>query len=110
MTYVQEAGGLASAEDYPYRGVSGNCRNGQISDKIVEGTAPSKVAYGSKCERYYADCDNMDEYDLAAKVEQQGPMVACVNASPWQYYNGGVLSSNICNQAGTGRHILNHAV
>merc|ERR1719273_920240 len=71
--------------------------------------APSNVQYGSYCNSYY-DCSNMDEEDLAAKVETYGPMVVCVNASPWQYYTGGVLSADVCNANGNGRNFLNHAV
>jgi len=106
MTYVQEAGGLASSSDYPYQGWWGvNCRD----EPIVEGTAPSNVQYGSLCNSYW-DCSNQDEEDLAAKVETYGPMVVCVNASPWQYYTGGVLSADVCNADGNGRSVLNHAV
>merc|ERR1719336_1379110 len=53
----------------------------------------------------------MDETAIAAALETYGPMVVCVNASPWQYYTGGVLSANTCNaDSGNGRNVLNHAV
>jgi len=106
MEYVQDAGGLAMEEDYPYKGWwAGDCK----SETIVEGTAPEAIGYGSKCDNYRS-CDDMDEEGLAASVEAKGPHVVCVNASPWQYYTGGVLSSDVCNTSGNGRNILNHAV
>merc|ERR1719219_2099556 len=110
MTYVQEEGGLVTEDDYPYKGWSFQGCNENKKTNLVSGTAPTKIAYGSKCEKWNS-CDGMDEDSLAATLESKGPMVVAVNASPWQYYTGGVLSGDECNKkAGNGRKVLNHAV
>jgi len=109
MTYVQTEGGLALEEDYPYKGYTGSCKNNNLND-LVEGTAPQTVGYASQCSSYN-NCNNMDEDSMAASLETYGPMVVCVNASPWQYYTGGVMSESTCNSGyGNGRSVLNHAV
>jgi len=107
--YVQDAGGLALEDDYPYKAQTGSCNN-NFEDSIVSGTEPSNIDYGAYCSAW-ANCNNQDEEGLAASLETYGPHVVCVNASPWQYYTGGVLSADVCNtDYGNGRRVLNHAV
>merc|ERR1711933_109 len=108
LKYIQEAGGMVTEEDYPYKGWwGGDCKDDL---NIVDGTQPNEIDYGSYCGQW-RDCDGyVDEDALAASVETNGAHVVAVNASPWQYYTGGVLDAETCNADGNGRRILNHAV
>jgi len=107
--YIQSAGGMATEDDYPYKAQTGNCKSNKLND-LVEGTAPQEIDYGSYCGEW-RDCSDVDEDSLAASMETNGAHVVAVNASPWQYYTGGVLSADECNaDSGNGRRVLNHAV
>jgi len=112
FNYVQQAGGLAHEDSYPYKGQTGSCDENQLQDTLVSGTQPTEIEYGAYCGNYGTwGCSDQDEEALAASVETYGPHVVCVNASPWQYYTGGVLSADVCNtDYGNGRRVLNHAV
>jgi len=81
-SYVQSAGGIETLADYPYTaegGESGQC-NFQSSDIV-------------------ADVANSNSIDGESGLYSQtssasgGPVSVCVDASSWQSYTGGVLTS-----------------
>jgi len=86
FNYIESAG-LESAAAYPYTAGNGNTGN-------CEYNANDVVAKISGW-RYAAQ--NGDESALQANVATVGPLSICVDASSWQFYTGGVLSTN-CGQ------------
>lgn len=108
--YIQEAGGMVTEDDYPYKASTGNCNENKLNN-LVDGTKPEEIDYGSYCGNWRDCSDVVDEEALAASVENNGAHVVAVNASPWQYYIDGILTAEECNEDnGDGRRILNHAV
>jgi len=77
--YVESAGGLDPLSDYPYTGENGQCQFNQ--QEIV------------------ADVTNYNSLNGESGLYQQassssgGPVSVCVDASSWQDYQGGVLTS-----------------
>jgi len=88
MTYVQSAGGQETEDNYPYTagqsGSGGQCAFN--SGEIAEDDAGGPV-----------DVSDGDENALQQFLMQTGPPSVCVDASSWQSYTGGVLSSCGCN-------------
>jgi cathepsin F len=81
-TYVQQAGGIESYNAYPYTaggGQAGSCQYNQQSDVCTVANYQSISG----------------ESGLYAQLSSGsgGPVSVCVDASSWQYYNGGVLTS-----------------
>jgi len=77
--YVITAGGLESEADYPYTGVNGRCtfNSADVVAKISAWKYVSQSASG--------------EAGMVSFVYTTAPLSVCVDASTWQYYNGGVL-------------------
>jgi len=80
--YVESAGGLDPLSDYPYtagEGESGSC-NDNKQEAVATVTAYNSVA---------------DETGLYTQTSSSsgGPVSVCVDASSWQDYQGGVLTS-----------------
>ena len=88
--YVKNAGGIMSEDDYEYRGKRGKCN----FDK-------SKVAL--KITGFLDISKNEDE--IAQVLLENGPLSVAVNATPFQFYMGGVFAPKKCNPDG-----LNHGV
>jgi len=90
--YVEKAGGIDLASDYPDRShVSGN--TGKCSWDHKEATHVSGFTWATKpCEN--GSCRFQNEKALAASLAQHGPVSICVNAggSGWDLYKGGVYS------------------
>ena len=84
--YLERAG-LESAHAYPYR--SGNGDTGRCEYNRHH------VAAHVKGWSYVAQ--RGDWHSLRSAVSHDGPVSICVDASTWQFYHGGVLSSN-CGQ------------
>jgi len=82
--YIIQAGGIDSEKSYPYTGTDGNCmfNKSDINAKVCE------WAYVTKTK---------NETAIKQFIATKGPVSICVAASPWQYYNGGVLSGTACN-------------
>jgi len=81
--YVQGAGGIDSYASYPYTAVDGPCRfNRNTIAARINGWA--WVGRGNE--------GVMRNYILSS-----GPLSICVDASSWQYYQGGVITS--CGQS-----------
>jgi len=80
--YVESAGGVDSYADYPYiagGGQSGTCQFS--SSEIV-----------AKVKSYKSISGEQGLYKQLA-ASNGGPVSVCVDASSWQYYNGGVLQT-----------------
>lgn len=92
--YVIKAGGLESYSSYPY--TSGTGRNGQCSFQKSKVVASIKNwAYVSKRS---AGHPAGNESALIPGTYQYGPLSICVDATTWQTYRGGVVTSN-CGSA-----------
>jgi len=81
--YVQSAGGMDSESSYPYTagqsGQGGTCEASQ--NTVVSGTNVAN----------YQSVNGED--GLYAQVSTSGPVSVCVDASSWQNYNGGVMTT-----------------
>jgi len=89
--YVKRAGGIESNADYPYtsyQGVTGTCK--ATASKYIVGVDSYTTVNG--------------ETNMANYVKATGPLSVCVDASTWNSYRGGIMSScgrmvNHCVQA-----------
>lgn len=86
--YVEDAGGLASEQDYPYTGRDGTCQDAAVVPLTVKN---------------YVDVHPRDETALEEALAQQ-PVSVAIAANAIMYYTGGVFDDRYC---GTG---LNHGV
>jgi cathepsin F len=80
FNYVIRAGGQDTEASYPYTARDGTCRFN-----------PSHVAAKVKSWSYVTQRD--DENAMQQSLYQTGPASVCVDASSWQFYNGGVVKS-----------------
>jgi len=81
--YVKSAGGIESNSDYPYtsyQGVTGSCHSN-----------PSKYQVTVKS---YSTING--ESNMANYVKATGPLSVCLDASSWNSYRGGIMTS--CGQ------------
>jgi len=79
-SYVQSAGGIDSYQSYPYTaegGQSGTCQFQQSA--VVTNVANSNSVSG--------------ETGMYQQLSTAGPLSVCVDASSWQNYQGGVLTT-----------------
>jgi C1A family cysteine protease len=83
MNYVAQAGGLDTNTAYPYTAKNGNCN-----------FSPTKV--GCKISGYKQI--SKDETQIQAGLTTVAPFSICVDASSWQFYNGGVITANTCGK------------
>jgi len=79
--YVISAGGLETEQSYPYEAVDQSC---QYQKSLV-------VAHISSW--YYAT-QTKNETQMVQALYNVAPLSICVDASSWQYYNGGIIKSN----------------
>jgi len=81
--YVISAGGIDTYESYPYTARDGKCdfKRNDIAAKVR--------SWG------YVGKDN--EGVMRSHIINNGPLSVCVDASSWQFYNGGVIVT--CGQA-----------
>lgn len=73
-----------SAASYPYTAHDGSCNFN-----------PAYIAARIRNWGYVTTVDNEDA--MAAWVYYHGPPSACVDASKWQFYQGGVITGNCGN-------------
>lgn len=82
LAYVSSAGGMMSESDYPYTSGStqqpGQCQFD--ASKVVETIGDFESV-------------SADEGSMVSAMDQNGPLSICIDASTWQYYQGGVLSN-----------------
>jgi len=78
--YVIAAGGMDTMKDYPYTGGDDKCsfKASSVAAKITGWTYITK---------------DKNETDMQAKLLTSGPLSICVDAEPWQFYVGGVVTS-----------------
>jgi len=90
--YLISAGGQEPNSDYPYTAKNGKCtfKSADVVAKVANWTWISKAPS--------TELTTMINY-----VYQSGPVSIGVDASSWQFYNGGVLQKNCGNQ-------IDHAV
>jgi len=78
--YVTKAGGIETNTDYPYtsyQGTTGTCHEEKSKFKI--GVTKYTTVKG--------------ESNMASYVQSTGPLSVCVDASKWNSYKGGIVSS-----------------
>jgi cathepsin F/cysteine peptidase B len=78
--YVQSEGGIDSGSSYPYTSEGGSDGTCQFSKSNVVTTVASQQSIA-------------DESGLYQQLSSGGPVSVCVDASSWQSYEGGVLTS-----------------
>jgi C1A family cysteine protease len=93
--YVMKAGGMASEQDYPYTSGTFPWRSGSCQSFTVSGGTVSKYEYAT--EPCFGTCKGQDEDTLAKNVANGGAPSICVDASAWQDYTGGVMTSKSCS-------------
>jgi len=90
--YVIHCGGLEAYADYPFTGVNGQCRF-QAADVVAKISGRTYVT------------QNDNETAMMAFTYNKGPPSICVDATIWQYYHSGVITT--ASGCGTS---LDHAV
>jgi C1A family cysteine protease len=84
--------GLETEASYPYTsgdtGSDGKCTfdSAKVAAKMQNWTYATPPCMDS--------CAKQDENTLQANLEKTGPVSVCVAADSWQFYSGGILSSN----------------
>jgi len=77
--YVENAGGIESFDDYPYVGYDQSC---QFNRNDVVSTVTGIMSIDGETGLYQQ-----------SSSASGGPVSVCVDASGWQYYTGGILTS-----------------
>ncbi|EGC30167.1 hypothetical protein DICPUDRAFT_41833 [Dictyostelium purpureum] len=80
--YIISAGGVSTEKDYPYTAQDGTCFN---TTRAVSITGFQYVT------------QNSDEDTLITTIANHGPVSICVDASTWQSYTGGIITTG-CEQ------------
>jgi len=103
ITYVDQAGGLATVKTYPETsndsGDDGKCKK-KIT-KVVQAT-DYKWAIP---ECLNNKCDNQNEEDLKTALAEFGPLSICLTAS-WSNYKGGVYTGKCSHAYGDADHCV----
>jgi C1A family cysteine protease len=73
---------------YPYTAEDGTC------SESTQDKGSSITSYKSYCTEQTAPCD---EGDVASLLYQYGPLSACLDADPMQYYTGGIDNPSNCD-------------
>jgi C1A family cysteine protease len=81
MQWIIQQGGQDAESCYPYTAQDGQCASSQCtpSNKI---SSTQSIA--------------SDESSIYSALAQMGPLSICCDASAWQNYNGGILTSDQC--------------
>jgi len=89
--YLVKAGGVETESSYPY--TSGNGKDGSCN--VTTSKFVAKISgYTYATTPCFDSCAKQDEATLLNNMVSTGPVSICVEAEPWQDYNGGILSSN----------------
>jgi C1A family cysteine protease len=91
--YLKQNGGIQAYSDYPYKGTQGSCQ-------FNKGKAMVQIDG-------WVSAGTTDENKIRDMLYQKGPLSVAVNATPFQYYSGGIAdySRQDCDPNAT-----NHAV
>jgi len=83
FNYVIQAGGLEDIQDYPYKGMDGQCqfKSQDVVAKITGWKAATK---------------DFDEALMQQNLVSWSPLSVCVDASKWQDYQSGVMTREQC--------------
>jgi C1A family cysteine protease len=94
MQYIQQAGGIETTQDYPYKGVQQTCK--------FDKTKIAAVVTGN-----HFVAKTKDEKEMKEMLFSNGPLSVAINANPLFSYRTGIvdLTPSQCNPAG-----LNHGV
>jgi len=87
--YIHSVGGQDSMACYPYTGMDGSCH---FNPSCRQGTVNQYGYLGT------------NEYNIGVWMVAHGPVSICVDASAWQYYNGGVVPPTACARS------IDHAI
>jgi len=79
--YVISAGGLETEQSYPYEAVDQNC---QFNANLV----------AAKITSWYYATTTKNETQMQQALYSVAPLSICVDASTWQYYNGGIIKKD----------------
>jgi C1A family cysteine protease len=97
FAYVEKAGGIDSASDYPDKShKSGNTGKCTWDKEKVAQVSNWKYAIPS-CDS--GACKNQDEDGLKAALNTYGPLSVCVNAESWDDYSSGVYTKKCSGAA-----------
>jgi len=80
FNYVESAGGLDTLSSYAYTAETGTCKF-------------KSASIGAKVDSWSYVTQNDDENAMIQAAYQTGPLSICVDASSWQYYQGGVIQT-----------------
>jgi len=91
--YIQEAGGIEQAKDYPYDAESHECI---FNSKFIALKVTGNIVK-----------ENFNEDEMKQMLVNTGPLAIALNADPLMFYGGGIIdaSKEDCNPDG-----LNHGV
>jgi len=105
--YIESAGGLATAADYPYTDATHFFLTSPCStDFTVSGGDVTGWSYATTPCSSGSKCDSQDETTMITNLLVQ-PLSIVVDASQWSSYTGGVFSTTACSMAYDN---LDHAV
>jgi len=82
--YIVSAGGLESESDYPYQAQDGSC-NFDASDIVA------------KISGFQYATQSTNETEMQVAMVANGPLSICVDAETWQFYSGGIITSDCAN-------------
>lgn len=92
--YIISAGGIESYSSYPYRsgdGVTGSCQ-------FNKADIAAKISNWAWVSRSDVATPKGNETAMMSGSYTYGPLSICVDASTWQYYTGGVVTSGCGTQ------------
>ena len=96
--FVKAQGGLPSDADYPYTSGQGDTGTCKSPLPAIAGGSISSWGYGqSPCQGFSACTEDTD--GLIANLKQYGPMSIAIDASQWNSYTGGVMTSASCSNS-----------
>lgn len=94
--------GLVAESDYPYKGKQGTCQEDQHKSLV---SINSWVAIANAMDQTQTAPASATTAQIMSAIVQYGPLAIALNATPMQFYRGGVASPRFCNP-----RKLDHAV
>jgi len=82
FAYIIKNGGQDTEASYPYKGVDGSCK-----------FKKANIGGSIKSWHYVSQKASDENTGMLTYVATRGPVSVCVDAAPWQFYNGGVLKT-----------------
>jgi C1A family cysteine protease len=93
--YVKGAGGMATDKDYPY--TSGTGQTGTCKTFSTAGGTVSSWAYTQPAAGRFSSGNTEDTDAMASVLKQYGGISIAIDASQWNSYTGGVMTSASCS-------------